>query len=523
MPIPHDFPSIVDRQNQVVLIIGTGLSTPNCPTLRELKTNLDSIANGIEVDILDNEYELAEKILDKLVENGKSDSESRLWLAEHLGMLDDKRWFAEVGLPLSGNTQRHRAIARFVVEGSLGGIVSLNWDALMEAALDSVGLTENENFRRPWKYTKYARVVDDKHLPKLAPENVFPVIKPHGCVRELVRMRKQIQLGNMPSPVIFMFKFAELEKLPDDQNTAVNSNVEVFITKFPLIGIGWRASEGYLRNTIIKTATKVNRPEPDSFTLIDRKWNQHHSEIATAYSKDMNEAFAQVSIGVNPSTDCLFQWLYARYALKLMITMMPDAEQPSLVQILQDIEQPKHDHPIQSWVDFWLPTWVRLCWRAGAMQGFSREDNTPIGPFEIPVVPRDAHIPLRGITNERRDLHAAAKLLCILYKKFHSFRFDNFPGGLLDIERRYLFIPLPGWKAAVPSSDLAALKPLVKGLRGLGYVKNIFLIWLNNQDEDVDERLQQQLEAQFRRLMPLTSFASGNTVSWIELEELGGI
>ncbi|GMQ87555.1 MAG: hypothetical protein BMS9Abin08_0759 [Gammaproteobacteria bacterium] len=520
MPIPHDFPSLVDGPNQVVLIAGTGLSTPDCPTLKELKTDLDRVASTLGVNPHDDEYKLAEAVLDKIEADGKSESQSRLWLAEALGMLDDRRWFGEIGLPLSGNTPRHRVLARFVVEERLRAIVSLNWDALLETALDSVGLTEWASLPRPWKVTRYARVVDNTHMPLLAHADVFPVIKPHGCVRELERLRDQFRSGNTSGSVTFKLKSSELSSLNPDQDNAISNNVKDLIAKCPLLGIGWRASEGYLRKAIVEVAQQVQRSEVDAFSLIDLEWNADHSDIAAAYGKNESKSFAQVSKEANPSTDCLMQWLQARHALKRMIAMVPSSEQAPLVQILQEFDQPNCDHPVLSWADCWLPTWVRICWRAGAMQGFDRQTNKPIGPYEMPVTPRDAHIPLTGMSNDRRDLHAAAKLLAALPKPLNRFRFDLYPGGILDMNKQCLYIPLPGWKASVPSSDLAALKPLVEALKGLGFVNKISLLLLNNQDDQPDISLRRQLEAQFRRQMPLTSFASGKAVSWVDLEEL---
>ena len=75
----------------------------------------------------------------------------------------------------------------------------------------------------------------------------------------------------------------------------------------------------------------------------------------------------------------------------------------------------------------------------------------------------------------------------------------------------------------MPSSDLSALKPLVEALNGLGFVKKIVLVWLNDQDEQPDFMLRKTLEAQFRRLLPLTGFAGGNSVTWVELDELKGV
>lgn len=522
MKVPHHFPSLIEGPVQAVLIAGTGLSVPNAPTVGALKDRLDEVGERYGVAPDDNFYKLAEAVLDNFVNSGQSDSESRLSLAEELGMLDDRRWFGEIGLPLSGNTPRHRVLARFVVEERLGAIVSLNWDALLEAALDSVGLTEEVSLHRPWRVTKYARVVDNTHLPKLAHANVFPVIKPHGCVRELERLRNQLRSGDPLGPVTFILKFTELNKLTPGQNIAVNNNVKDYIAKFPLIGIGWFASEGYLRKAIIEIAQQVQRSESDSFTLVDLDWNSNHSDIASAYGKNDTESFAQVETNKNQSTDCLLLWLQARHAIIRMIAMVPFEEQAPLEQLLQEIDQPDHDHPVKGWADCWLPTWVRICWRAGAMQGIDPQTSKPIGPFEMPITPRDAHIPLTGMSIERRDLHAAAKLLCALPKPLTRLRFDKYPGGILDIDNQDLYVPLPGWKSSMLSSDLAALKPLVEELKDLGYVKKIFLLLLNNQDEVPDKALRKQLEAQFRMLMPLTAFATEGSITWVDLEELGG-
>ncbi len=528
MTIPHQFPSLVDGPAQPVLIAGTGLSTPDVPMVSGLQGKLTEIAAslGASVTIDQNDksyfYALAEAVIGKLEAGGKTPSESRLWLAEELGMLDDRRWFGQVGLPLSGNTPRHRALARFAVEKRLRAIVSLNWDALLEAALDSVGLndlSEGASLPRPWEVTEYARVVDDTHMPLVGRVNVFPVVKPHGCVRELERARTRLRSGESLGPVTFKLTLSELSDLTPAQKQVFDTTVRHYLSACPLIGIGWRASEGYLRTAIVEIAKAVQRSEPDAFTLIDICWDSNHSEIATAYGKNEGESFAQVNKDVHPSLDCLLRWLQARHALTRMITMVPPQERGPLTQLLQDLGQPDCGHPIQDWADYWLPTWVRLCWRAGAMQGFDSQ-NRAIGPSEIPVTPRDAHVPLTGMSIKRRDLHAAAKLFIALRNSLDRFRFDLYPGGLLDMEKHCLYLPLPGWKASVPSSDLAALKPLVEALSGLGYVRKVFLVWLNNEDETPDQALRHQLAAQVRLLMPLTAFAAEDALPWMELEEV---
>ena len=523
MSMPHHFPSLVEGPAQAVLIAGTGLSAPNGPTVGTLKGKLDLLADDLGIDPNVNFYDLAEAILNNLTTNGKSDSESRLWLAEKLGMLDDRRWFGEIGLPLSGNTPRHRALARFVVEERIRAIVSLNWDALLETALDSIGLREGVSLTRPWKITEYARVVDATHMPLLAHINVFPVIKPHGCVRELEQLRNQAREGNSLGDVTFKLTTTELANLPPEQQCVVDNYVKNYISTCPLIGIGWRASEDYLRCAVITIAQQVMRTEQDPFTLVDIEWNDAHNEIAKAYGKIDTESFAQVSANTSPSTDCILQWLQARFALKRMINVSPPKERVELEGLLSEIDQPECSHQVQNWADCWLPTWVRICWRAGAMLGVDPVTNRIIGPFEIPVTPRDSHVPLTGMSVERRDLQAAAKLLLSIPKPLSRFNFTKYRGGILDEEKQCLYVPLPGWKADVPSSDLSALKPLVDALNGLGFVKKIFLVWLGNQDGKPGLKLRKTLEAQFRRQLPLTGFAGDNSVTWIELDELKGV
>ena len=205
MSVPHNFPSLIEGPTQAVIIAGAGLSCPNLPMINGLVSRLEDIAQSlsvsVEIDSADDEYffALAEAVL-----NAQGDTdENRLNLAESLGLLDDRRWFGEIGLPLSGNTPRHRAIARFAVEKRLRAIISLNWDALLETALESVGLANGTKVSRPWDVTAHASVVDDIHLPSLSSAHVFPVIKPHGCIRDLEKARQDFRLNGSVPPIIF--------------------------------------------------------------------------------------------------------------------------------------------------------------------------------------------------------------------------------------------------------------------------------------------------------------------------------
>lgn len=522
MAIPHCFPSLVDEPAiQTVLIAGAGLSYGHVPILVELKSKLDKAAEKLGIAPNGGFYELAEVVLQSLI-IGKTDAESRLWLAEELGLLDDRCWFGEAGLPLSGNTPRHRVIARFAVEKRLRAIVSLNWDTLLEAALDSVGLvtvTDGAKSPRPWDITAYASVIDDIHMQTLD-AHVFPVIKPHGCVRNLEQARRQFRSTGTTPPVIFKLTKTELDNLLAAQ-TLVDMEVQGYIAKCPLIAIGWKAGEDYLRNTVSETAKKAQHQKQDAFTLVDLFWDQNHTEIATAYGKNDDKSFAEVKVDGPPTTDCLFQWLQARYALNKLMASSP-ANQAKLQLLLQQLGQPVHGHFILRWVDGWLSTWVRLCWRAGVMQGNNPHTNQKIEPWDIPVMPRDVHVPWGTMTGERRELQAAAKLLAVLGGDLSRFEFEKFPGGLWNAETRSLYIPLPGWRGSAQTADLAALKPLVEALRGLGFVRDIQLVWLDTEDTPSEKTYRDQLSAQVRRLMPLAKFARSDALTWIDLETLKG-
>src|SRR5258705_3141755 len=103
MSIPHHFPSLVDGTAQTVLIAGAGLSA-QLATVSDLEGKLEGVARKLGLPATDGSavefYKLADATLKKLIENGRSDAESRLFLAEELGLLDDRRWFGDISVPL---------------------------------------------------------------------------------------------------------------------------------------------------------------------------------------------------------------------------------------------------------------------------------------------------------------------------------------------------------------------------------------------------------------------------------------
>jgi hypothetical protein len=538
MTVPHQFPSLLEGPAQVVIVAGTGLSTPDAPTVDRLKGDLTAIAASLGSSIVlpeddaDYFYVLAESVLAELEKDGaKTASESRLWLAEKLGMLDDRRWFGEIGLPLSGNTPRHRAIARFAVEKRLRAVVSLNWDTLLESALDSVGLTETPALPRPWELRAHARVIEDADKTRLGGTYVFPVIKPHGCVRNLEQARQQVRLtGVPPTSLIFKLTKTELNELKPEQHSLVDEKVQAYVSECPLLAVGWKASEKYLRDAVSDVAKKtVCRTEQDALTVVNRSWypsgektDTFHEEIASAYGKTAAEAFVAVAKDGCPSTDQLFLWLQARYAVLRLEAACSEPQKTALQDLLAQLDQPVGGSPILSWVDRWLPTWTRLCWRAGVVQGTDPHTGRTIQPSDIPVTPRDVHVPLGGMNVVRRDLAAAGKLLTIMSGALGRFDYEMLPGGMWDAANGCLYLPLPGWRGATEAADLAALKPHVEAMRSWGFVRELKLVWVDTEDTTPDQTRCEQLEAQVRRLMPLAKFATRSEPVWVGIDTLKG-
>lgn len=86
-------------------------------------------------------YDWAEEAFNELKNvQHQSNNEAKLHLADAMGVTSDPRFQAKVGMPLRGNTPRHRVVARLAREGRWSTICSLNWDCILETALESVGL-----------------------------------------------------------------------------------------------------------------------------------------------------------------------------------------------------------------------------------------------------------------------------------------------------------------------------------------------------------------------------------------------
>jgi hypothetical protein len=528
-PAAYAFPSLIgDTASQSFAFIGTGLSTPNCPTVADLIQEIPAASNQLKLpsgyELIVNLYEWAEKTLQHLQSIGDSEDHARYKMATALGLLEDQRWFGTVGLPLRGNTPRHRAIARLIAEGRFSGAYSLNWDALLERTLESVGLgeirvgTDTPPSKRPTSLTAYARVISHDHQVRIANrQRVFPLFKPHGCVEELSCSRDE--------NVIFKITKSDLEKQSQEDQKLAEGQVNALAGGSPILAIGWRAGEEYLRRAIQQTQPATGR---DAFVLASRTWDPDtHGKIAKTRNTTEEQSHAVVSKGTSPTSDSLFPWLFARYALRKVraaASALHKAKIDALQVALDDPEQWPRTLGIVQCCDNWLPSWVRLCWQIGAMEGCDPATNEIIRPYDIPTVPPDVHIPLGGIVMVRKDLEAAAELLATVGDS-GRYDYQTFHGALWDAKTLHLILPLPTWGDPLTFNDLAGLKNLFTAFRqhGLGKVREVSLLPLSGGANSPDMSVRYKLAALVAKRMPHSRFADGMQLKWMELTELAGV
>ncbi len=539
---PYAFPSLLDGPSQSFVVIGTGLSLPNGPTADDLRDKwVDRATASLGLPSPnpapnDNSFDLyawADKSLTQLIISGKPEGRARFELARALGLLDAPEWFANTRLPLRGNTPRHRALARMVVEGRFSGFFCLNWDAWMDRALESVGLVEIRNpsdplpTGRPWHVVAYARLVHERHKTKVGSNRIFRLYKPHGCVVEL--RDADAKVGD----VVFKITQADLDlntQTPERQ-AFLKGGIEELVGGHPVIGIGWRAAEAYLRDALVNATPSISE---DAYILVARSWETKtpnaHDVIAQSRGTEKDKAHAKIyADSTVPSADSLFLWLFARLALrKLAHAAMPAA--PSVLrQLLQEIEAElplpgQQPHPLTSYCDDWLPAWIRLCWQTGAMRGSDPSSSAQIQPHLIPLGPPDLHIPLSGMNQIRNDLAAAAQLLAMLKSDRH-YDYSRFPGALWQQNEQHLILPLPTWGDLANFNDLAGLKNLFTALRqhGLGSVRKISLLALAPLDTSpLDTAARNKLAALVAKRLPLAAYIRAGQLGWLNLQDLKG-
>lgn len=508
--LPHSFGRLRNGARGTVLLIGAGVSADLVPSPPELLRigkaalrRLDSPTHG-EVPEGEDLYEWAEKVLLGLPENPPK----KLVLARILGLTSEARWAGKVSISLRGTSPRHRVIARFAREQRWSAIWSYNWDCVLESAFDQVGFRRERpaTQRQPWP-TSYEATVLDSEVRDDATLAV-PIFKPHGCVRKLIDAEKALSDGRIPEAKRFSDRLkvsrTELNQLGNERiDTVFSEKLSVQLRECPLLIVGWKASEPYLKNEILGPALDED-PTSDrleELTIVDVCLQPGHRRLGQAYALDPEHFYFEV-LPKSPgfTTDTLFLWVQALHALEQLRLHAPAESRTHVEQLIKSLERAPHHPCLWRWVDDFLPAWTRLCWRVGVV------DCVGFKPHELRLELQDEYVPC-GLPEglPRRDLAAAAWLLsqlpADLGEEHCRWNFTLFPGGFWSECR--LVVPLPAWGAP---NVLAGIRPLIKSLeRRKGLIARLEILPVGLEpnrppEQDTVEFLRQTLMRDLRTL-----------------------
>lgn len=310
-------------------------------------------------------YQWAGEMIEQLTQvNNLAEPEAKRMLADALGITTDPRWRGRTKIPLRGNTPRHRVVARLAREGRWHALWSLNWDCVLETALESIGMLlhpgENPQKKQPWP--EWHRTwTEPEELPPLDDSSTALIIKPHGCSRKLIN-------GDCATFKVTIKELADVSMNQEKHKPMLNKH---FIGQ-PLLTCGWGASEPYLRQWFNTLSEEQSIPanSPDPLSIIDLYPDQlNHIEIASAYGINP-PAPAQVKVDtVNCTTDELFLWIQTRFGLNYL-KKLPNSPTVELDTLLGKMASPQCNHWLNDWFDNFLPIWVRLCFNTGITQFF---------------------------------------------------------------------------------------------------------------------------------------------------------
>jgi hypothetical protein len=492
--LPHNFPSLRNGHRKPVLICGAGMSFGLAPSLDDLRKKCDQAEKKLKCSIPRNDgdldkpgylYDWAEQIYQQLLE--RQEPLPKLKIADALGILDNPAWLGKVDMPLRGTWPRHRVVARFAREKRWHKIWSLNWDCLLEVGLESVGFDEHPLLpQQPWPTTYVTNVTHHDALPS-ADDDTVTVYKPHGCVKSLLKAEEEYNKGNYSEAerlakrfVITKTELSELEKKfrdPDPTAASFCCRLHLHLQGYPLLIVGWSVSERYF----IKLASKALNDQPprntcDELTIVAPRFKNGHKQLAKYY--DRGESTAHVKVSRNSdgfSTDRLFLWIQTLHALECL-RKHSMANSDDIQTIYNRFQKPVCEDFVISWVDNFLPAWVRLCWRAGLVPYIKNGKQIP--KHSIRIEKPDEHIPwgIDGIP--RPDLFTAAHLLARIGANAKGWDFNKFPGGLWKGTKGLLVIPLPAWGQR---SNLSGLRPLLRQLeQDIGYVRELSILPLHH-------------------------------------------
>jgi hypothetical protein len=517
--LPHRFSYLLGRSRELpVLFCGAGLSFGLVPGPDELLENYQTVAESAlgcgPITLDDSEaqnepgrfYWWAERALAGC--SGGDLRPKKLRLSDSLSILRDPRWLGRAGLPLRRTTPRHRVIARLAREGIWSAVWSLNWDCLLENAFEEVGLVrDGPPYGFSWK-TAYVTHITNRDITKLGRGHCVRVHKPHGCVRAMVAAEHAWQQrDNETAQALserFMIGAQELTRR--DEDAVDRGFADAFgseLRSHPMIVIGWKAAEPILQQGIKRAVAAL--PDKPNLSVIDIAFNDNgHRQIANEYGLTPEQVHFQVFPEDCPTTDRLFLWIQAQYALDCLRAHCPGNIEPTIKRWADSLKNPCGAAFFASFADNFLPAWMRLCWRAGVVRCRSFE------PHLLDLSKPEVHVPWDIANIERPDLRAAAQLLARLPDAGGDWDAARFPGALWRVQDLCLAVPLPAW--GEPAS-LSGLNPLLQALeRDIAFVRKLTVLPLHPDGQQIASADAQRLVEGLAGLVRVPSFAESGRI-----------
>lgn len=412
----------------------------------------------------------------------------KLAIAQALGLTSDAKWLAGAGRPITQAEPRHRVIARLAREARWQSLWTFNWDCHIEAALESIGLREQDSVpNQPWP-VRYQRVISLSDYGALPKDRTVIVHKRHGCIRQLLKVEQLEVAGKATAAdygavrlLIAKDELDEvLDKSSDDYKSFRGQLAEAFAGN-PLFVCGWSAGEKYLLEELEASSELLRKYPVDAgrLSIVDPEFNaEGHQRLSTIYGVPKPNAYFPISPAAGmPSANELFLWIQTIYALSEVFKASDrvPAVQAEIGRLLNEVRANCQPSVITSWADSFLSRWVQLAWRCGLVT--ARHRNVPMRPEDIRLEGDEWYVPLSQDLPERPELITAARLLLQVLADASHRDLALVPGCIYDARDARLAVPLPAWSDLADANVLNSLSRLADRVSAArGFIRSIWLL-----------------------------------------------
>lgn len=422
----------------------------------------------------------------------------KLQIAKSLGLTSDPRWLAGVSLPIAQAKPRHRVLARFVREERLHAIWTFNWDCRIEAALESIGLKEEEKVAdQPWPM-RYQRILTLKDYGKLPPDRTVLIHKRHGCIKNVMELEALHATGKATPDDYENFRLRitreELNEVLDKTTADYQSfrgQIDSAFAGRPVTVCGWSASENYVLEAMEECKEQL-RKYPSAvgrLSIVDPKYNDGgHHRLSEIYAVPEAQCHFPIAPAAGfPDQDDFLLWTQALHALEVIHKSLEDhaSLQTWLVSLTELTKKDVNPSWVTSYIDSFLPAWVQLCWRAGLVT--VSHGGKKLRPEHVRLEGEEWYVPLNLDLPDRPELTAAAYLLRALHDRPAIRQFDLVHGGVYRDDTAELFVPLPAWKDLGSTNMLNSIGRLASRIKlSGGFGGRVVLVAINADGSSVD-------------------------------------